>query len=377
MSLKEIFRLVLSWRLVLLAIAIPAIFLVSPHTRYTNLTETPNISNILVSWSNFDGLHYLDLAQYGYGYMHKTDMDYVFFPVYPWLIKTFSFLGGYLSSGLLISHLALILALYYLYKLVNLDFSKKISKQTIYLLLLFPTSFFFGSVYTESVFLLLAILCFYTARKGNFFLAGVLGLIASITRVTGIFLWPALIYEFWLQHGSQIKKVMNPSVIWLALPPLGILSFLRYQFQKTGDPLFFIHSQTNYGGRTIEKLVLLHQVFFRYFKMLIFVDHMDPLFFTVLLEFLSAVILVLVLIFSIKKIRFSYWIFVLLSFLLPTFTGTFMSMPRFIMVLFPTFIFLADWLENHHPYFKYLYYFLCIVLGIFSIVLFTRGYFIA
>lgn len=369
--------MVISWRLILLAITIPAIFLISPRTRYTNLTETPNISNVLVSWTNFDGLHYLDLAQYGYGYLHKTDMDYVFFPVYPWFIKTFSFLGGYISSGLLVSHLALILALYYIFKLVSLDFSKKIARSTLLLILIFPTSLFFGSVYTESIFLLLAVLSFYSARKGNFFLACLFGLFASATRVTGIFIWPALVYEFWVRYDRQIKKALNPTATWLILPPLGLLAFLRFQYQKTGDPFFFINSQSNYAGRTVDKLILLHQVFFRYFKMLIFVDHFDPLFFTVLLEFLCATLLVLVLIFSLKKIRFSYWLFTLLSFLLPTFTGTFMSIPRFILVLFPVFIYLAWWTENHHPYFKYLYYIISIVLGILSVALFTRGYFIA
>lgn len=361
----------------ILAVALPAIFLVLPRTRYTHLTETKSISNLAVSWSNFDGLHYLDIAQYGYGYQHKTDMDYVFFPVYPWLIKTFSLFGGYLTSGLLVSHVAFIIALYYLYKLAKLDFSAKIARSTIFVLLIFPTAFFFGSVYTESVFLLLIVLSFYFARKDQFFLACAAAMIASATRVTGIFLWPALLYEFWLRYGQDIKKTLNPLAVWLILPPLGLLSFLRYQFLQTGDPLFFINAQNNYAGRNVDKLVLLHQVFFRYFKMLIFIDHFDPLFFTVLIEFLSAVLLVFVLIFSLKKIRFSYWFFVLCSFLLPTLTGTFMSMPRFSLVLFPVFIYLASFLEGHHPYFKYFYYFICTILSIFSIVFFTRGYFIS
>ncbi len=377
MSLKEIFKLILGWRLILILIAIPAMFLLVPRPRFTNVSEKPAFGNIFSMWSNFDGSRYLDIAQNGYGYQRKTNADYAFYPVYPWLVRSFSFLGGYLSSGLIISHASFVLALYFLYKLILLDFKSKIAKSTIYLLLLFPTAFFFGSVYTESVFLLLVILSFYFARKNNFFLACAMAGIASATRVTGIFLWPALIYEFWLLYGKDKKFEINPSSIWLSLPPIGLISFLRYQFLQTGDLFFFIKYQTDLAGMAGNKLILLHQVFFRYSRMVLFMDHLDPLFFTVLLELLSAALIVLVLIFSLKKIRFSYWIFTFLSFLLPTFIGSFSSMPRFTLVLFPIFIYLALWLDRNHPYFKYFYYLICVVFTIFSVIFFTRGYFVA
>ncbi|EKD53003.1 MAG: hypothetical protein ACD_61C00186G0040 [uncultured bacterium] len=376
MSLKEIFKLVLGWRLLIVLIALPAMFLLSPRTRFTNLTEKPSVSNIFSMWSNFDGLHYLDLAQYGYGYQHKTDMDYAFFPVYPWSVRTFNYFGNYLASGLFVSHVSLILALYFLYKLVLLDFKPKIAKSTIYLLLLFPTAFFFGSVYTESLFLLLVILTFYLLRRQHFFLACLLAAIASATRITGFFLWPSIIYEYWLMYGKDFRKSVNLSAIWLLLPPLGLFSFMRFQYLKTGDPLFFFHIQSVFGGRTVDKLILLHQVFFRYFKMLIFTDW-DPLYFTVVMELLSALLIITILIFFFKRIRFSYWLFVLLSFALPTFSGTFMSMPRFTLVLFPVFMVMAYWLEKQHPFVKYGLYAVCTVLSILSIIFFTRGYFVA
>jgi hypothetical protein len=376
MPIKEIFKLVLGWRLLIVLIALPAMFLLTPRTRFTNLSEKPSFSNIYSMWSNFDGLHYLDLAQYGYGYQHKTDMDYAFFPVYPWAVRTFNIFGNYLASGLFLSHLFLILALYFLYKLILLDFKPKIARSTIYLTLIFPTAFFFGSVYTESIFLFLVVLCFYAVRKKQFFLACILAAIASATRITGIFLWPVLIYEFWLIFGNNIKKFLNPTSLWLLLPPLGLSFFMRFQSLKTGDPLFFFNIQSNFGGRTVDKLILLHQVLFRYFKMLIFTDHMDPLFFTVVIELLSAILILTVLVFFFKKIRFSYWLFTLLSFLLPTFSGTFMSMPRFVLVLFPVFISLAIWLERQHPFIKYIYYLFCFIFSVLSIIYFTRGYFV-
>jgi len=328
-------------------------------------------------WANFDGRHYLDLAEFGYGFQRKSDMDYAFFPVYPVAVRTFNLFDSYLASGIILSHLLFILALYFLYKLIRLDYKPKTAKSALYLILIFPMAFFFGSVYTESLFLLLIVLSFFFARKNNFFLAGIFAALASATRITGIFIWPALIYEYWLVCGKDLKKTLHPRAMSLLLPPLGLLSFINFQAVKTGDPFFFVYIQSVFAGRETDKLVLIYQIFYRYIKMVVFVNHADPLFYTVLMELLSASLILLVLIFSFKKIRFSYWLFVLFSFILPTFAGTFMSMPRFTIVLFPVFIYLATWIDRQHPYIRIAYYSICAVLTVFAVAFFTRGYFVS
>ena len=152
-----------------------------------------SISPIIFSGANFDGEHYLSIAIFGY-----KPLEYAFFPVYPFLIsnsvKPFSFdfvsLITYSTiSGLVISNFAFLVSLILLYELLRIDYSRKIAYLTIILLLIFPTSFFFGSLYTESIFLLLTVASFYCARKGNWWLAGILGCIASATRVFGVLLF--------------------------------------------------------------------------------------------------------------------------------------------------------------------------------------------
>lgn len=377
MSLKQIFKLVMGWRLILILIAIPCMFFIIPRPGFTELTEKPSFQNLFSMWANFDGRHYLDLAEFGYGFQRKSDMDYAFFPVYPVAVRTFNLFDSYLASGIILSHLLFILALYFLYKLIRLDYKPKTAKSALYLILIFPMAFFFGSVYTESLFLLLIVLSFFFARKNNFFLAGIFAALASATRITGIFIWPALIYEYWLVCGKDLKKTLHPRAMSLLLPPLGLLSFINFQAVKTGDPFFFVYIQSVFAGRETDKLVLIYQIFYRYIKMVVFVNHADPLFYTVLMELLSASLILLVLIFSFKKIRFSYWLFVLFSFILPTFAGTFMSMPRFTIVLFPVFIYLATWIDRQHPYIRIAYYSICAVLTVFAVAFFTRGYFVS
>ena len=377
MSLKTIFKYFLAWRTLIFLVAIAAMFIVRPSTVFTDLTPQASTGDLLKMWSNFDGLHYQDIAQYNYGTLTKTDKVYAFFPVYPWLIKQINpFIGDFTVSGLLVSSLSFVLALYYLYKLLLIDYSEKVVKNTIILLLLFPTAFFFGSVYNESTFLLLTVLSLFFARKGNFPLACIFATILSATRVTGIFIWIALIIEFFEMSDKEKKNTPKTSPLWLVIPPFGLLWYMYYQFRMTGDAFFFINYQHYIPGRATDKLVLLYQVFFRYIKMILTVDPGNPIYFTVILEFFAGVLFLLLLIFSIKKIRSSYWVFCALSYILPTLTGTLSSVPRYVVVLFPMFVFLETWLEKRQLSIRFIYYAICIILSVFSIALFTRGYFI-
>ncbi len=376
MTFKETIKIVLGWRLIIVLIAIPAMFFVSPRLRFANITNLPSSANLYTMWANFDGTHYLRLAEFGYAYQYKTVTDYSFFPTFPWIVRTFNVFDNYLTSSLVLSHLFLVLSLYFLYRLVELDFKAKIARSTIQLLLIFPTSFFFGSVYPESLLLLFAVLTFYFYRKDRLLLACISAAAASVTGAMGIFLWPALVYEYWLSHDRDTRKSLNLPALWLILPPLSLAIFLRFQFIKVGEKMFLATLMSTFLGQAVDKFILIYQVFFRYAKMLLLTDHFDPLFFTITLEVFCATLVALVLIFSFRKIRFSYWLFALLSYVLPSFSGSFMGFPRYTLVLFPVFIFLALWLERQHPFVKIAYYILSAVATIFAISLFTRGYFV-
>ena len=300
---NEIFIKFLVWRILIFSVALLAVKILPLRIGFTFLTPENDSRNLIQMWTNFDGVHYITLAIYGHGVAGLSNLLYAFFPVYPWLVRTFEYVvRNFTGSGVLISNVSFLLSLFLLYKLFRLDFKDCISKLALLLILIFPTSFFFGAVYTESLFLLLSVLTFYFARRRQFFPAGLCAAIASATRVTGIFLWPALLIEFYLANGKNLKKMLNPNLVWLSLPPLGLLAYMRYQLLHTGSSIFFITSQAVIGSnRVVSKIILLHQVFFRYLKMLIFVDHTDPLFFTVLLEFLCGAGALVILILAIKK----------------------------------------------------------------------------
>src|SRR3989344_5814558 len=117
-------------------------------------------------------------------------------------------------------------------------------------LLLFPTASSFVSVYTESLFLMMVFGSLFAARKKSWWIAGILGGLASATRIFGVFLLPALLIEWYVQRGK--KTVFTLSELFLAVFPIlltltGLAAYMYYLNQAFGDPLLFLHAQPVFG----------------------------------------------------------------------------------------------------------------------------------
>lgn len=367
-----ILSLFLIWRLGVFVFAFLGLKLVPLRVDFIGTAEDLYLKKpLLWAWANFDGAHYLIIARQGY-----LQFQQAFFPFYPFFIRFLTrFFNNYLFSGLLISHLSLLLALFLFYQLVKLDFKDKIAKRSLLYLLLFPTAFYFGSVYTESLFLMLVLASFYAARKKHWLLVGVLGGLASATRFVGIFLFPALVVEWWQEQRGR-EKVKLTDVWPLFFIFCGLLFYMAYLGKTVGDPLYFIHIQPLFGAeRTGGKLILLYQVFWRYLKMIL-TTKIDVLYFSVWLELITSLLFLVLLIFSYLHFHLSYFIFMLLAYITPTLTGTFSSVPRYVLVLFPGFILLALWAEKYR-WLRVLYPIFAIILSIVAVILFTCGYWVA
>lgn len=334
------------------------------------------MSSKFFSWANFDGEHYLSISIFGY-----KNLEQAFFPVYPKLISFFAkpisydLISSLVNStlvGLIISNVSFLLALIFLWELIRIDYSKKIAYITIILVLIFPTSFYFGAVYNESLFLLLTVLSFYFARKGNWFLAGVFGMTSSATRIFGLCLVPAFLYEAWNQ------KMNFSKFFWILLIPLGTGIYMLYLNTTLGDSLAFYHFQKLVGEQHQSGIILLPQVYFRYMKMIISTNLDNPIFQTIVLEFFTGLVFFILPIYGyLRKIRFSYLIYAMLGFLAPTVQGSFSSTPRYVIVLFPSFLAAALLISGLSKVLRMLLLFLSFAIFVVETALFLRGYWIA
>lgn len=375
----KILFMFLSWRIVLLLIAYFAVLLIplGSKDRYLgggmiNYQLFPQ----LFAWANFDGEHYLSIAIFGY-----KSLQQAFFPVYPLLISFFSnpnpnnLLSSLINStvvGLIISNSCFILALIFIWELIKIDYSKKIAYLTIILIIVFPTSFYFGSLYSESFFLLMSVLSFYFARKGLWFYAGIFGAISTATRIFGIFLLPALLIE------ARMQKISLSKMIWIFMIPLGMGSYMWFLNSTIGDPVAFYHLQKIVGEQHQSGIILLPQVYFRYIKMIATTNINNPIFQTIVLELITGLLFLILPVYGyFKKIRFSYLIYAMLSFLTPTVQGSFSSTPRYVIVLFPAFLAAALWIDRLPILFRIVIIFFSAIALFVETALFLRGYWVA
>lgn len=200
---------------------------------------------LLGPWQRFDSLRYTRIAAEGYAH----EPDSAFPPLYPLGMRLLGrLLGGthasYLLAGILISNAAFIGLLILLHKVTEKDVGPRFAPRTVLYLAVFPASFFLLAAYSESLFLLLALGSLWAGRQGRFGLAGGLGFLASLTRLTGWVLVVPLAYEFWRQRLGRGKWRIRPAA-WspklpgeafaVLLPGLGTLSFMVYR-QIIGMP---------------------------------------------------------------------------------------------------------------------------------------------
>ena len=375
--LKWILSRVIIWRILLLAVAFYAIQAIQFKASfpYWETLLAPLGHPLYWSWGNFDGVHYITIAQQGYA----AQFTQAFFPLYPMLMRPLKIVAGsYLASGLLISHVAFLFTLYFFYKLIRIDRGETSAKRILLYLLLFPTSFYFGAVYSESLFLALVLATFYAARRRRWWIAGILGAVASATRIFGIFLLPALLVEWYYGRGK--KSVYTPTQLLSSLLPIlfistGLLAYMYYLNKTFSDPLMFLTAQPAFGAeRSADKIILLYQVFWRYTKMLLTVDPSSLVYYTVVLEALSGGIFLLLSLIAFKKIRPSYALFGMLSYIAPTLTGTLSSMPRYVLILFPSFMVLGL-VKNRR--FQRAWWVVSAILLAINTALFVRGYWVA
>lgn len=324
-------------------------------------------------WANLDGRHFIKIATVGY-----TGTNFAYFPLYPILINLigkFTYLTP-IMSGISISVISTLLAVYFLLKLAKMD--KLPALESTILILFFPFSFILNSVYADALFLFLTTAAFYFARKKEWFLSGCFALLASFTRFAGLALFPALIIEWWTQSGYQTINLNNLRKLirsGLLAPLLNLSGFVFYtlilQF-KYGNWLLF---QTSLKAWKQEKIVFTLQVVYRYLKIFVSVSPHLLVYWVAVMEFVSFFLYFILGLYVYKNIRKSYGVFMMVLLVLVSFTGTFAGTPRYLVHLFPAYFGLSL-LLNRHPKYRFIYYPLSIILGIVLTALFVRGHFV-
>jgi hypothetical protein len=197
---------------------------------------------LVAPFARWDSVWYLAIADSGYGDSGRE----AFFPLYPLVVKLAGALvGSPLIAGVLVSTGLLAVALVLLHRLVALDHGRDVARNAVLVTALFPMSFFFSAVYSESLFLALSVGAVYAARRERWALAGALGAFAAATRSAGVLLLVplAILYLWDTDRPLRAPRKPRPDVLWLALVPLGLGAYCAFLSLDGNDPLAPFHAQ--------------------------------------------------------------------------------------------------------------------------------------
>src|SRR5579859_548864 len=349
--IADIFLLFVATRLLLIAATFLG-FILFPVPPHVYPVQPVDMVGLLDSWDRWDAVHYTLIAQFGYQNIYNT----AFFPLFPLLIKGGALLlgnHGYIAMGMIISNLALLGSLFVLYQIAADMLGEHVGRRTILYLCIFPTAFFFFAPYNESLFLLLTASAFLALRRQKWWLAGVLGFFAALTRSAGLLLVFPYLYELWIARKELPDEERNTlSRIWQTLPkllpialiPLGIAVYAFYCWRVFNAPLAFSTVQSHWDRQLTPPgtgiVFALGQLFFvqpfgSFFEVHILIDLAATIGFIVLA------------ILGWRKLRSSYtlWIGLLLLYTLisPAIhqADSLVSTQRFVLEMFPGFITLA------------------------------------
>lgn len=320
------------------------------------------ISTLWVQWHYWDTSNFTHIALYGYVTLHQA----AFFPLYPMLERGLMTLThDVLVSGLFISNVFELIMFTALYRLVKEDFNGERGYYTVLYFSIFPSAFFFSAAYSESLFLCLSVLSFYHIRHGRWWLAGLFGFLASLTRPDGVFLLAPFCFEYlsriWQRQGDPQRSLVSREQITTLLKgirlnilfglciPTGIVLYAAFCYYQFHDPLAFVHAHADWNrslhfpGWGIVKSIeeLTRDGFLSFLTMRNAIDLGSDLLILVLIA------LIFIGPWKLPKTLWSYGLYaaiVYLYFQLFPISNTYYpleSMSRFVLEVFPAFIMLA------------------------------------
>jgi hypothetical protein len=197
--------------------------------------QTGGWHNAITAWERADSLWFLRIASDGY---HLDDSSAAFFPLFPMLVRGVGWLTGgrFLLAGFLVSNLALVSGLVVMFKLTAEELGDLIARRSVLYLCIFPTAFFLFSPFSESLFFACAVGAIYAARHRHWLVAGGLGGAAALTRSIGVLLCAVLLVEAVHQWWQQRESVWRSARVLAAcaLPAVGTAIYLGY-WQQYGD----------------------------------------------------------------------------------------------------------------------------------------------
>ncbi len=373
-AVREAIGATLAVRLPVLAAGFLAVLVLGyPPSHRPSFLSSPNeFVNLPNRW---DAGWYLGIAIGGYEYdsQQQGQQNIAFFPAYPMLTRTVAALIGArqtvvpgsvnlaaierrlhertILAGWLVSLGASVWALVYLFRFARDTLGPQAATGSVWLLAAFPFAYFFGALYTESVYLLGAIATVYHFRRHEYLPASAWGLLVGLTRPNGCFLSVPLglmaLQQAWLPRtlaaGDPAPRPgwasFAKALLVAAMPGLGMVAFSAWLWTFTSHPIAWMQAHGAWGRtfQSVDTLIvarvetLLDYGLYHYVR----TQPVEAL-------YVLATALALGVAWPVgRRLGLGYAVLIAITILPPLSAGGFLSMGRITSTLFPVFVYLG------------------------------------
>ena len=384
----DILRVLVFALMIRVVIYFASVFIYMVQSDFLSHATVFSLNDFLNLWNKSDARHYLDLAEKGYAACtevtewsgREEHLFLVFFPLYPWFIRfVHLFVNNYAVAALAVSIISFCIGCVFFYGAVKEEYGTSIAEKSLTLLLLYPFSFFFGGIMTESLFFCLISAGFFYIRRHKWPVVGLIGILASLCRIQGVILLGVGMVEFLVSsqpirmiHEKQFKDFLKrffSEAVWLFLIPIGSLLYLWLNYQITGNAFQFTVYQKNHWYHTTTWFTNSITEIIRYISGQAS-DTTLLIWYPELILFLVAAGLFL---YSLRTQPLKYSAY-LLVYTLINYSVTFLiSGGRYMLNALPLFFFTAALLDKHKMLYKLLCFASALLYGIYFTAFLTNG----
>ncbi len=222
----------------------------------------------------WDADWFRDLINDGYAFNPDRPSNVNFLPLYPLLVRLLSWALPSVVAGYIVSNALLLAGAALLWRLTERVTSNPVAADAaVLLLLLGPVSFFFSTLYSEAAFLVCATGSLLALTRNHWWLAGLLGAGAALSRSVGLLMvvplcvvwaqrhlpWPLLQrLPQLLPAGDRLKPAVHAApasaggsamlrLTACALPALATLGYFAFLGWRFGEPRAYFISHHHAG----------------------------------------------------------------------------------------------------------------------------------
>ena len=308
---------------------------------------------VISPWMRWDALWYQRIVIHGYSSLDGTAQ---FHPLFPWLATLLAKIGFPAPLSLLIIGSISCIVLFGIFRrLMLLDLDQRDAFFGLLLFAFSPIAFILFAPYPEALFLLFAVLCFWGLRQKQWWLAGLAGGLAALTRQQGVFLIIPAAWELWEDSARKQNEILKKwkDLLAISLIPAGMAIWLGYRavFLSDFQPDFsnldnfiysFLISPSASQVVHTQQFLWPWQAFYNAIQKIISQPDLD-----IWVNIIIGILFLIILTLSWRKMRLSYRIYSLVIALISFsfYTGSnhpYMGLPRHLFLAFPIYIHLAQ-----------------------------------